>query len=670
MSESYYNCNNCRREWKGDDYHSSHRKSGHLKRKYHRNNNNHNNKCTKDNINHEVYEEQKESSEYDYNSKEKYKVISNEDVINKNNYEILLSKNGILKNENQNQNLKESKTKLEQENKNIKNSLKEKEDLENTYKSEIKENEKLKNENKDLKESKEKIEQEFHKLKNENKDLKESKEKIEQEFHKLKNENKENEKTVKDLKKQKAKNEFQIIEKEREINNLKIDKEKKEHELKILQNEKNIYHEELKKEKALIAKLEEQKLELEKFLENEKKKNETLTNLNNNLIKEKNSKLLLCKNKFEEIKKFISNISDKFENETLEVEENRNISLNEEEKEEKEEEKHNIDLKKGNGKVGIINLELNCYMSSVIQILKNIKKFSETILNFENIDDKILSSLKEFIYSLFYSKKKAISISDFKTNFSNVYKRFEGRKSNDSTYFLIYLFTYLQKILLKSKKSVSDISEFDFLNLNYNEKEELKKFLVKFESKNNSFIHDMFYYYQMSELICSGCNKQKLSFQGSNVLFLSLYDGTTKLKSLEQCINSYLYTKDKKDDKDFSCSTCGRRTLSHVISLVKLPPILIINLKRVGEEVVYSHDIDIPFNLKTQCIEKLRKFNMEYELIGFIKHYGSADDGHNIAYSKNIFDQKWYEFNDREVEAISGAPDTDKSFLLFYQAIC
>jgi ubiquitin C-terminal hydrolase len=287
-------------------------------------------------------------------------------------------------------------------------------------------------------------------------------------------------------------------------------------------------------------------------------------------------------------------------------------------------------------------------------------------MNFNNINDEIFSSLKELIYNLYYSKN-AVSISKFKKSFSKEYKRFEGRQSNDSTFFLIYLFQYLQKILPKSKKSIRDISNFSFLKLNSKEEKELEKFLNRFESKNNSIIHDLFYYYQMSELMCSGCNEIKVSFQANNVLFLSLYDSITPLISLEQCINSYLFTKDKKGDKEFTCSSCGKPNLSHVISIIKLPPILVINLKRVGEKGIYDHDINIPFKFKTKNFEKLEKFNMEYELIGFIKHYGSAEDGHNIAYTKNIFDQKWYLFNDSKVESINGIPKTDKAFLLFYQ---
>ena len=576
---------------------------------------------------------------------ENYGDISGDDYITNEDYSLLIKEIEKLKNDNKN--LKESKEKFEKEIQKLKNNLKEKENIENNFVHEI---EKLKNENKNIKELKEKLEKEIEKLKN---NLKEKE-------NTFKTEIKNNEKLIKNMKIEKNKYESQLNEKEKEINKLNIDKEKISNELKITKKENNSYIDEINKQKELINNLKKQNLCYEKSLENEKKKNDDIEKL----IKEKDEKISYYEKKFDQIKGIISDINFSNENKTEDKEQN----INREEEEEENYNKNNIIIKNGNGKVGIINKELNCYMSSVIQILKNIKEFSEIILNIENNDD-ILSSLKNLIYSLFYSKKNSISITEFKSNFSKIYTRFEGRNSNDSTFFLIYLFSYLQKILPSSKKNSTNITEFSFLNLNNKELEGLKKFMEKFESKNNSIIHDLFYHYQMSELICSGCNEAKISFQGNNVLFLPIIDGKTKLKSLEQCINSYLFTKDKKGDKDFVCSYCGRRTISHVMSLVKLSPILIINLKKVGDNSLYTHDVDIPFRLKTRDIEKLKKFNMEYELIGFIKHYGSANDGHNIAYTKNIFDQKWYEFNDSKVESIRGYPEIDKAFLLFYQIV-
>ena len=100
-----------------------------------------------------------------------------------------------------------------------------------------------------------------------------------------------------------------------------------------------------------------------------------------------------------------------------------------------------------------------------------------------------------------------------------------------------------------------------------------------------------------------------------------------------------------------------------------MPKILIINLRRVGENTVYYHDIEIPQILETKFIDKLKFHNKKYELIGFIKHFGNEKNGHNIAFSKNIFDNKWYSFNDEIVKEEKEFPSTDKSFLLFYQNI-
>ena len=91
-------------------------------------------------------------------------------------------------------------------------------------------------------------------------------------------------------------------------------------------------------------------------------------------------------------------------------------------------------------------------------------------------------------------------------------------------------------------------------------------------------------------------------------------------------------------------------------------------MKRVGERNIYDYDIKIPYILKINNIEKLDKFNLEYELIGYIKHFGSARSGYNVAYTNNIFDKKKYCFNDDQVEEIYNH-STKCSFLIFYQLI-
>lgn len=318
------------------------------------------------------------------------------------------------------------------------------------------------------------------------------------------------------------------------------------------------------------------------------------------------------------------------------------------------------------GKIGLKNEELNCYMSSVIQILKNLNSFSFVFLQKES-EDIIIKSLQKLISSLYYSKEKNVSILEFKREFGKKYKRFEGRKNNDSTCFLIYLLQYLHKAFNHPNSKIKNENIYDNLGLNSSEKDELKKYIYKNGTKNNSFIYDLFYGHQINKIICTGCNFSQISFQSFNILDLPLLDEKNQLKSLEQCLNCYLITKDQKGIPGFDCSKCSRNLLSYLTHIIKLPQILIINLKRVGEKYIYCHEIEIPFILKTNLIDKLNKINKTYELIGFIKHYGDEIDGHNVSYSKNFFDNKWYYFNDINVQEIKGVPSTEKAFLLFYQ---
>ena len=182
----------------------------------------------------------------------------------------------------------------------------------------------------------------------------------------------------------------------------------------------------------------------------------------NSTVRKNDRELSFYKNKFNLIKDIIlwkkNSINDKNDNNEIIIEgENEDMKEEEEEVEEYKFDNYNKD----SGKVGIDNEELNCYMISVIQVIKNIKDFSSLILTTNEVDDNFLY-LKS-LYHLYYPEKSSVSLIEFKTYFSEKYKRFEGRKDNDSTFFLMYLLQYLPKIIKKAKKMVTNIPELQEL---------------------------------------------------------------------------------------------------------------------------------------------------------------------------------------------------------------
>ena len=485
------------------------------------------------------------------------------------------------------------------------------------------------------------------------------------EINGLKNTLKDKENFIKELNKmmeEQAKNYQNLLQlKEQEIKKFKEKIEHLEYKCQTITNEKYSINSENTKLKFEINGMKFKNEELEKSLGVEKNKNKIFFNQ----IEKKEDEIQILMNKLKIIAEFASN-PEKINKSDISL---TTPSSKSKKKEEEEKISNDTPISNNFGKIGIKNELLNCYMSSVLQILKNIKNFSLKLIEIKT-DDNIIESLKKIITDLLYSKKQKVSLYEFKRYFGNVYKRFEGRKDNDSTYFLLYLIQHIHKNLNKSEnqKKTNIINYFN-LDLNNFEKAEFEKYINKNEAKNNSFIYDLFYGYIMNKLFCTGCNNCNITFQSYNILDIPIMNENKKLNSLDECLNCYLITKDQKDIKGFECSSCKKKLLSLVTCILKLPKILIINLKRVGERYIYNHEIEIPFILKTKDIEKLKKFNQNYELIGFVKHFGTDKSGHNIAYSKNLLDDKWCMYNDEKVEEINEYPSTEKSFLLFYQLI-
>jgi hypothetical protein len=84
----------------------------------------------------------------------------------------------------------------------------------------------------------------------------------------------------------------------------------------------------------------------------------------------------------------------------------------------------------------------------------------------------------------------------------------------------------------------------------------------------------------------------------------------------------------------------------------------------VGEKNVYNNDIEIPLQLNMKEIIKNFKNNSIYELRGYIKHLGDEKSGHNYAICKNMFDDKWYEYNDSICNPCE--PNLQRIFFLCY----
>ena len=158
---------------------------------------------------------------------------------------------------------------------------------------------------------------------------------------------------------------------------------------------------------------------------------------------------------------------------------------------------------------------------------------------------------------------------------------------------------------------------------------------------------------------------------------------TQRNYNIYDCIN--LFTRKEKLEKDnaWYCSKCkGHKEALKKMEIYKVPPILILHLKRFktskasnigpfywGQGKKINAQIDFPIeglDLSSYVLNSDK--NAIYDLYAVSNHYGGLSGGHYTAFAKNPINNQWYDFNDSRVSPASEKEIVGSAaYVLFYK---
>uniref|UniRef100_F7CQD2 Ubiquitin carboxyl-terminal hydrolase 8 n=1 Tax=Ornithorhynchus anatinus TaxID=9258 RepID=F7CQD2_ORNAN len=332
---------------------------------------------------------------------------------------------------------------------------------------------------------------------------------------------------------------------------------------------------------------------------------------------------------------------------------------------------------------GLRNLGNTCYMNSILQCLCNAphladyfnRNFYQEDINRSNLLGHKGEVAEEFgiiMKALWTGQYRYISPKDFKITIGKINDQFSGYSQQDSQELLLFLMDGLHEDLNKADNRKRHKEEN---NDHLDDCRAAELAWHKHKQLNESIIVALFQGQFKSTVQCLTCHKRSRTFEA--FMYLSLPLASTSKCSLQDCLR--LFSKEEKltDNNRFYCSHCKtRRDSLKKIEIWKLPPVLLVHLKRFSYEGRWKQKLQtsVDFPLESldlsQYVIGSKSSLKRYNLFSVSNHYGGLDGGHYTAYCKNAARQRWFKFDDHEVSDISvSSVKSSAAYILFYTSL-
>ena len=316
--------------------------------------------------------------------------------------------------------------------------------------------------------------------------------------------------------------------------------------------------------------------------------------------------------------------------------------------------------------LGFTNYGNTCYLNSFLQCLLSTKDFVKIFLTKDfliSLSQNILNENENFMSTEKFNEKKKSTLTYqlyeliFKiwtnNNFVNEHRiltqyitheyRF-GYAQQDTDDFMIKFFNSIHVEVLQTYK----IGENNALN-------------------DKSLISQLFQYKTQSIILCHNQFCGYKSNTMNNTLKLFVYNNNNN-NNIDIDLNNFMKTYYQNPEKltDYKCEQCGQTNVTKEYKIISTPKYFIISFKRFsyttwGNKLTYN----------VHYFDNISINGDNFQLYGIIKHIGiNLQFGHYISRCRHIYDNKWYEFDDRYVHELPNNNHIDpQAYVLFYEKI-
>ncbi|GAA5980606.1 hypothetical protein JCM11641_006697 [Rhodosporidiobolus odoratus] len=354
------------------------------------------------------------------------------------------------------------------------------------------------------------------------------------------------------------------------------------------------------------------------------------------------------------------------------------------------------------GLSGLKNLGNTCYMNSTIQCLSAAIPFAKyftggvyrkdvNTVNPLGSKGALANAVAELIRALWAQQYNFLSPVTFREQICRVAPQFRGSDQHDAQEFLGFLLDGLHEDCNYVVKKPPPIEmtperEHDLETLPPQLMSEREWSIYKM--RNDSFIVRCFQGQFRNQLRCLTCDKTSTTYNTFMPLSVPIPAGRGISRvSLVACLENFVRDEILDKDDAWFCPRCKKnRKAVKKLSLSKLPPILVIHLKRFSFHGPFSDKIEtqvqypltgldlnafVPPPLMDQrgkAVNEAPPKGYSYDLFGVTNHYGNLSSGHYTAFVRS--GREWFNIGDSKVTPCDpGVVHSAKSAYILYYAM-